>query len=369
MADKQAKGNVKEQRFYKTIGNRLSQVMKAKSVNQLMLEEMSGVSQSTISRILNGTDKPNLYKFVLICDALEIKPEEILSGDQSSYDRAKVNKSAFIVDATHDKFNGYLGDYYAYFYSTVNKGAIHDGIFHIYKDRSSKECLVSFEFDTGEKSKNGKPKIKNFIGKARLSKKLGALCCEMVDKDNNSGDVSYIIFKHEYLINRDCESRMGMVVTICAGLSRLPVAHKLLICRRKLSKEDLYYIRGQLKLNDDIIHVSEELYKEFTKDDRLPESFRRLVDNDKDILMANADKQMFYTLNEDDIENRKDISEEDKAKGISLLRQYSNSKRCKKVGDKCEKYVFNYIKAAKKNDEDNKRMRKKSRTTKKESLS
>ena len=59
----------------------------------------------------------------------------IIVNIQCKYDKSIKNEKAFITDATHDEFQGYLGEYHAYFYSTKNKGKIHDGVFRIYKDR------------------------------------------------------------------------------------------------------------------------------------------------------------------------------------------------------------------------------------------
>ena len=343
MAGKTTSDANKETHFYESIRKRLNSAMEAKGWTQRTLEKKSGISQSSISRILNGPDKPDLYKLIKICKALDLKTDEVFSIKQNPYDKAIKKESVFVTDATHEYFQGYLGEYYAYFYSTKNKGKIHNGIFNIYKDHSSNRCMVSFNFKTGKNDPiTKKPVEKSFIGIAKISMNLRALCCEMVDQDN-SGDVSYIIFDHDYMLNQQCACRLGMVVTICAGLKRLPVAHKLLICRHKLKREELYYIDGQLKLNDDTIHVSEDDYNRFKEDEKLPDSIRCLVDGNKDLLVTNPEKKLFYTILEDDIGKREDLPEEDKAKAISLLRKYSNSKRCKKIGPKSDEFVFEIL--------------------------
>ena len=347
-AEEKEKERIIQATFYQPIRDRLKKTIELKGMSQEKLASKCGVTQPTICKILTGPDKPDLHLFVAICKELDLNPDEVLSVKQSAYDKVNKNESIFAVDAMHDYFQGYLGTYYAYFYSTENKGSIHNGIFRIYKDRYSNQCLASFSFETGE-DKNNKPVVKQFVGKVKLSMKLGALCCEMVAKDA-SGDVSYIIFNHKYLINKQCECRLGMTITICAGLSRLPVAHKFLISRQELTEEDLYYIDGQLKLNDNTIQISEKMYKSFTEDTKLPDTIRNLIEDGKDFIIANAEKEYFYTINEDDIDNRKNITEEDKAKVVNLLRKYSNSKRCKKIGPKGENFVFEYLKKKKKSD-------------------
>ncbi len=336
------------------IAQRLKYAMTMRGLTQVDLIEKCrnlglDISQSTLSRLLNGADRPDVYKVAIVCQALELEPNDLLSFDIKDNLCMSLVESSFITDATDKKFNGYMGKYYGYFYSTENNDTIHFGEFEFYKDTSTKRCRVSFSFETGKSNINNEPVRKMFIGTAKISDTLGAICCELTAQDT-SGDLAYIIFKFDYILNQQCECRIGMVVTICAGLKRLPVAHKLLMCRQKISEADMPFIAGQLKLNDDIILVSEADYYDFIKDPMLPETFKQFDEQGNDLFRKKAANLVFYSFREDDILDIKSLSPVDKVKVVNLLRKYSSSKRCKKIGPKSENYVFKYLMEKKKRD-------------------
>lgn len=339
------------------ISKRIKNAMEARNITQSDLKNRCkdfglDLSQSSLSRMLSGVDKMDVYRVATICKALNLQLNELLSFGPEETVSLRVDNadSAFTYDASDRRFKSYMGDYYGYFYSTENTETIHEGVFKFFADPSTGNCCVSFTFETGKLDVNGNIIRKEYIGTAKLSDNFGAICCEMTSKDEN-GDVSYIIFKYHFIANQQCECIIGMVVTICAGLKRLPVSHKLLICRQKLSEADMPFIAGQLKLNDDMIIISESDYYDFIKDPLLPESFKTYVEKDKDLFIKKAATLVFYSFREDDVLDNKSLSKEDKVRVINLLRLYSNSKRCKKVGPKGENYVFGYLMEKKKKSE------------------
>lgn len=343
--------------YYQLIGQRIKTALDAKKMTQAELRSKCmaldlDISQPSLSRLLSGADKLDVYRIAVICKVLDLQLNEVLSFDQKM--NITVNNeqsdSPFITDANDRKWHGYIGKYYGYFYSTENNDTIHEGVFEFYGDPATNKCCVSFSFETGKTDVNDVQVCKRFEGTAKLSDTLGAICCEMTSKDG-SGDVSYIIFKYHFITNQQCECKIGMVVTIGAGLKRLPVAHKFLICRQKLSESDKPFIAGQLKLNDDSLLVSESDYYDFIKDPALPISFKMYVEEGKDLFLKKAANLIFYSFREDDVLDNKSLSHEDKVKVINLLRKYSNAKRCKKVGPKSEDFVFGYLMDRKKSSE------------------
>jgi len=345
-----------EKNVYKQkVSERLRNAVEAKKFKQgkiiaMCLDEGLKINQSTLSKLLTSGEGLDIYRVSILCKVLDLNPAEVLSLDPdldfvSVEDRDK--KKAFVTDYSDDAFKGYRGDYKGYFYATENNDdTIHVGDFKFYPEDKTDRCLVSFSFKTGKYNTDNLPVTKRFSGTARLSTKFGAICCEMTAEDD-TGDVSFIIFKYDSLANQQCICRLGMVVTICAGLKRLPVAHKLLICRQELSHEDQRFIEGQLKLNDDILLISESDYIDFTQNELLPDSFRPYITRqntkDNDRFMAKASKQLYYSFVEDDITQIKSLSQSDKAKVINLLRKFSESRRCKKVGPKGEEFIFDYL--------------------------
>ena len=328
------------------IFSRIKDVMRDRQITQTDLADRCAwcgynISQSEISKLLSGSEKMDPCKLAVICRALNIKSENLLS---LVFDSKVTNDGAgFITDVNDKKFKGYIGDFYGYFCSTKDKDTIHMGVFKFFKDKYSNDCKVSFRFSTGQKDKNKKPVYSEFVGTAKISDALRAICCEMTSTDD-SNDVSYIIFKHDFIKNQQCECRFGMVVTIGAGIKRLPVAHKILICRQELSPEDIPFVRGQLRLNDNSFLVSEQKYKEFTKDANLPIQAKQYFNSENNCIKDRAKQQIYYSFTEEDI---KSVGLKDSARIINLLRDYSESQMCKKIGPKGEEYVLEYLEGKK----------------------
>ena len=350
--DNDAVENMDRDKYNRLVADRIKKAFDQSQMSQDDLIEqckLFGYSpkQCNISKLLNDQEKFDPYKLSIICKILDLNLDEVLSFDPDDVNIAK-HDVGFVTDATDDRFKGFIGQSYGYFLSTEDKQTVHGGEFVFSVNQFTKRCNVTFSFKTGQKDANRRNVIKIFSGTARFSYKLAAICCELTAEDG-SGDVSYIIFKHMFTNNQECMCRLGMVVTICAGEKRLPTSQRVLISRKKLTKADYPFIIGQLKLNDNTFIISESNYKKFKQDPNLPSSISASIHGKKDILLSKAKRQVYYSFLEDDISN---LNLEDADKIIALLRLYSESKLCKKIGQKGEKYTFSYIKsktASKKN--------------------
>ena len=63
-----------------TISERLFQIMKKKNVSMPELSRMTGISRHTIYDWQKKNTNPGSDKIMVICEALEITPEELLVG-------------------------------------------------------------------------------------------------------------------------------------------------------------------------------------------------------------------------------------------------------------------------------------------------
>lgn len=71
----------------KTIGTKIKEIRKRKGFSQEELAELSGVSLRTIQRIENNQNEPHGKTIQLICEALEVRADEILDfGKQEKPD-------------------------------------------------------------------------------------------------------------------------------------------------------------------------------------------------------------------------------------------------------------------------------------------
>ncbi len=67
------------------IYERIFDLLEKKGISQKELSEKTGIRQSTISDWKNKKINPSADKIMVVCDALEVSPYEILSGTDDRY--------------------------------------------------------------------------------------------------------------------------------------------------------------------------------------------------------------------------------------------------------------------------------------------
>lgn len=65
-----------EQEFYKTLGERLRQLMREKKIRQLDVATEAGIASATLSNYLDGKRRLNMYKLTKILNAIPLTQEE-----------------------------------------------------------------------------------------------------------------------------------------------------------------------------------------------------------------------------------------------------------------------------------------------------
>ncbi len=131
------------------------------------------------------------------------------------------------------------------------------------------------------------------------------------------------------------------MVSTSSGGNRLPVVHRALISKKQLDVTnpnscDVQFIKGQLKLNDSLISISETRYNNLSniKDS----AFKEFFEKSKNYF----EKEIYYSVEEAKIRDI-DVPSDVKTKGISILRECSNALKYNKVSSKTEEIVFRYI--------------------------
>ena len=67
-----------------TIGERLFKIMNEKNISMPELSRMTGISRHTIFEWQRRNTNPGADKIMVICEALQITPEELLVGKQDN---------------------------------------------------------------------------------------------------------------------------------------------------------------------------------------------------------------------------------------------------------------------------------------------
>lgn len=78
-----------------TISERIFELLKEKKMSQKMFSEATGISQSSISDWKKKKTNPVSDKILIICEVLEVSPEELLSGTENNGKRS--NPSEYLV--------------------------------------------------------------------------------------------------------------------------------------------------------------------------------------------------------------------------------------------------------------------------------
>ena len=337
--------------FNQMIGKRLTNVMEMMNISQQQVllkcaECGYDISQPSLSKMLSGSSI-QILQLVQVCEVLGLNLREILSMDPEAevhVAQEYSNKSEQIIDdARHTAFRGYKGEYAIYFYTTKNEEYIHQGIFRLDEDPVTHRCIVIFSFKTGELDEKGDEIEKHYIGYAFYSVSMQTIYCEI--SSDEIGEKSYLLFHYHFIAYQRLECRLAIAITVSSGIRRLPTMHKLLLTRNRLSPVELDYLCGQLKLNSSEILISENAYREFLRDPKLPEKFFEYFgekETNAERFTSSVAKVPYYSFNESLISDAF-IPILDKIKIICLLRKYSSAPRCIKISDKAEEIVYKYL--------------------------
>lgn len=349
--------NMSELEYCDIVLKRIKEYMDKNEIKQLELSRNSNISQSTISKIMNGETKLTLQHIFRICNSLKVDPEVLLSFDQeiitntmSQIDAGILNKKylddqILIRTTTHHAFKGYVGnEFYIYFYSTISsetsllegKLLFEDTEYHNY-------CKATMVLYTGQKDLNGKDVTKNYYGELIISLTMGACYCILINSE--IGEICSINFKHAFLFNQRLISRVCTVNSTSSGGNRLPIMQRALITETKLdaihpTDEDFQFVRGQLRLNETTIYTPKDIIDEIinSTDDKTSKDLKDFFQSARK-MRSQLECDVFDETQIRSINASSNI----KSQGISMLRNKSISLKYNKISTKTEEFVYQYI--------------------------
>lgn len=348
-------GGFDKEKYYSIISERIKYALSKMNYNQTDLlrackEHGFNINQSSISKILNSTSGLSITNIVAISKALDLDLNEVLSTDKNititlpeKPKKSDINPS-FITRADSNAFKPYLGDYYCYFYPTKSsESKLIQGKMSFVKSIDSSECQVNISFKTGKKNEKNEKIFKTYSGSACISKNMNAIYCSVMNTDTEIGEICYLIFSYIPILYEKLECRLGAVLTSSAGDNRLPTMHRILISRNKLTDQILYYLEGQLLLNESEILLSQNALNAMLKDDNLPDTFKDYFGN-PEIHNGFSNVLTFpcYYLYESMIRDSF-MKQEDILKSICVLRKYSTAPRYNKIGGKADEIVYKLL--------------------------
>lgn len=341
--------------------NRIREYMNKGGVKQSELAKISGINQSTLSKIMKGEAKLTIQYICRLCKALKIDPGVLLSFDQklamNSLDKTNhgvinkdyTNEHILIRDTTHPAFKGYITDmpFHIYLYSTISSElSILEGEIKFEDTEYHDYCKATMCLYIGRYDSDGNEIKKVYEGELIVSLTMGACYCILINPE--IGEICTLNFKHTFLFNQQLVCRVATVVSTSSGSNKLPVMQRALITDRKLNvnelgNPDFDFARGQLKLNDSEIVLTDNSFTEIkTIQEKESGELKKFLFECITPGSKLYDSMTYYVLDETKIRSI-NVPSDVKAQGISLLRNFSISLKYNKISNKTEEYTFQYI--------------------------
>lgn len=335
--------------YSKRVVERLIKAMEAKGMSQAdVLKECAKnqyyISQSTLSKVLQGSVTLSLVNAVQLCKALHVN----LAGTLSLEEDVIFDNPAITNDTPHrliyrpstenSVFRAYLGEYHCYFFSTISsEEKILHGKLTFEKSPSGDSCVARMCLKTGKTDRKGEAIEKKYVGHLVISTSMNTAYCTLTSKD--IGEICYFIFHYNQINYEDLVCKLALAITASAGSNRLPTAHRMLISREDVGDVLDKYLSGHLKLNGVEILIDPQNLDNLNNDPELPSFF-------KDNLERYFLKPDCQYLRVQELSIRASMaSADDKMKCISLLRKYSSAPKYTKIGSKADEYVHQIIKS------------------------
>lgn len=344
-------------KYEKKVLQNIQNVMRENQVSQKTLSLDTGISQSTLSKLLSGKSSFTLEHIVKIAQALKVDIADLISFRNYSFSENHFYSSYYVPEndnlvctVTRPAFKGYIGNkYYLYFYSTISSET---SLIHGELTLSASEedrCKINLQIYTGQIDISGNKLKKIYTGDMIISISLASCYCTLINAE--IGELCFLSFHHMFLFSQDIMCRIGAVLTTSSGGNRRPTLHRMIISKYEFNLDedspDLHFLKGQLKLNTSKILISKKelqtLIRKFNSDS--DDELMKFFTSFKNL----AEQEEYYEIEESTLLGI-NMPVDTKINAISLLREVSTSDKYNKISSKCDEFLFEYISSNKKNN-------------------
>lgn len=284
-----------------------------------VIRETNGknIKQEIISKLERGKDvfltEKEIIGLQTICSIPEdivksyIEMIEVKYSSKIKENLVSIREHEYLLTKNkHTEIVFYEGDYYCYFHSTdAADHKIVEGKMSILPFHTSDICEARFVIYENEKT------IKEYTGQFFLNTLYDMSYCILICEDKQ--ETSFLISNH---FNASTRKRnlfnLALVLTTSAGQIKSPTMHKMIISRKKLSKETLELLLSQLKLNTESIYISESKLNELeayyknkepnSTDEDYKQVYKYILKTIEYIRNSNT-KEIYYSIDEATIYN------------------------------------------------------------------
>ena len=202
------------------------------------------VSQSSISKILTGSQRLTVKHLEMFSKLLNVPMEELMvkrSSKRLFFD-SKISAYYLSDDPQSDPktFEGYLGHYQVYFLSSssTEKGQVKNAKLIIEKEKNYCRAELKLAF--------GNMGVKSYQGQMLVSREMKTAYILLLN--NETGELVVIYIRYRRLQVQGLVERFGLVVSCGAGDSIVPTVGYLLLTKGELSQDCLGDLAGALKI-------------------------------------------------------------------------------------------------------------------------
>lgn len=230
-----------------------------KRLEEMLDEAGYHMDSNTIGRLKRGERDLKVNELLMFSKVFKFSPEEVLRDEEQSAGHTFIPVAeGFFCDPNLPEFNGYLGDYRCWFYSTAQeeKGRLIGGQLSLKRtvtEAGQGYCKASVLLSLENERE------KNFEGTAVISR-LGVIWITLTAADK--GDFSVIALRYRPF-DSDCICRMGLVLTVSAGDLKIPAVGKIFIARMNCSDENAESILSVLKMELSTLRVPREKWDQW----------------------------------------------------------------------------------------------------------
>ncbi len=345
------------------IAKRIQSILDDKSISQKDLADKLGRSTATVSKWLTGKTSLTLPILYTICRMIETDINDLFKDDSSapnnisastshvtqlpSQSGQKYDQECLITDPRKTAFRGILNNqsdqndcYFFYTKPTISneKKGFLKGTLRLIPSRDQRSCTAHLKLKTGQKDKNGKDIIKEYLGSFIISLPTKSCYIDLVSEE--SCDMARLSFSHMFLNHKKLLTRLVACLTTSAGDNRRPVFTKAIISRVELNDKQLNEIAGQLYINNSVISIRKDVLEEKSQND--PNILNQLKSIEH-VESGDLPYIQYYNIEENTIHSCSSLTSDEKRTLINKLRFISSSPYYCKISSHSDKLLFEYI--------------------------
>lgn len=256
--------------FYDGVTERLNDELDKRALKQaelIALCQSAGmpVNQSSISKILSGKAKPNLYQLAAISKALNISLDFFIWGKDICCEDFCNSHGSEKLCVSGQELEYYQGLFHFYYLSTAsNEDKVLHGRLNIVEDGGF--YALNMELDTGETRFKGEPIIKEYKGRVLVSSALALGAVYLIFKSEYIGEICMICLRHRSYTVKNAECRVGLALTMGAGDVKDPTVHRCLLARDDLDTSFLEELRPWLGMIGNDISIEKDKFEKIIKE-------------------------------------------------------------------------------------------------------